>query len=75
MKLIIRVDASTGIGTGPVMRCLALAQALQDEGGETIFAIATHAPNLESRLKSEGMKVVHLDVELGSVEDASDTSA
>lgn len=75
MKLLIRVDASTKIGTGHVMRCLALAQALQDEGGEAIFALATHAPNLESRLKSEGMKVVHLEIEAGSVEDASETSA
>jgi UDP-2,4-diacetamido-2,4,6-trideoxy-beta-L-altropyranose hydrolase len=75
MKLLIRVDASTEIGTGHVMRCLALAQALQDEGGEAIFALATHAPNLESRLKSEGMKVVHLEIEAGSVEDASETSA
>lgn len=74
MKLIIRVDASTQIGTGHVMRCLALAQAFQDEGVEAIFALANHAPNLESRLKSEGMKVVHLDVEMGSVEDASETS-
>jgi UDP-2,4-diacetamido-2,4,6-trideoxy-beta-L-altropyranose hydrolase len=74
MKLLIRVDASTKIGTGHVMRCLALAQALQDESGEAIFALATHAPSLESRLKSEGMKVVHLDVEFGSIEDASQTS-
>ncbi|MGD1809774.1 UDP-2,4-diacetamido-2,4,6-trideoxy-beta-L-altropyranose hydrolase [Dapis sp. BLCC M126] len=74
MKLLIRVDASTKIGTGHVMRCLALAQALQDEGGEAIFALATHAPNLESRLRSEGMKVVHIDVKLGSTEDASETS-
>jgi len=75
MKVLIRVDASTEIGTGHVMRCLALAQVLQDEGGEAIFVLATHAPNLESRLKSEGMKVVHLDVEMGSIEDASETSA
>jgi UDP-2,4-diacetamido-2,4,6-trideoxy-beta-L-altropyranose hydrolase len=75
MKLLIRVDASTQIGSGHVMRCLALAQALQDEGGEAIFALATHAPNLESRLKSEGMKVVRLGVEAGTVEDASKASA
>jgi UDP-2,4-diacetamido-2,4,6-trideoxy-beta-L-altropyranose hydrolase len=75
MKILIRVDASTQIGTGHIMRCLALAQVLQDEGGEAIFVLATHAPNLESRLKSEGMKVVHLDVEMGSIEDASETSA
>ncbi|MDY7003478.1 MAG: UDP-2,4-diacetamido-2,4,6-trideoxy-beta-L-altropyranose hydrolase [Cyanobacteriota bacterium] len=74
MKILIRVDASTQIGTGHVMRCLALAQAVQGEGGEAIFALATHPANLESRLKAEGMKVVHLPVEPGSIGDASETS-
>ena len=75
MKLLIRVDASTRIGTGHVMRCLALAQAVRDEGGEAIFAVATHTPNLESRLKAEGMTVVYLPVEASSVRDAHETSA
>lgn len=74
MNLIIRTDASAKIGTGHVMRCLALAQAIQDEGGEIIFVLATCTPNLESRLKAEGMQVVHLGVKVGSVQDARETS-
>ncbi|MHC5737311.1 UDP-2,4-diacetamido-2,4,6-trideoxy-beta-L-altropyranose hydrolase [Nostoc sp.] len=74
MKLFIRADASTQIGTGHVMRCLALAQAWQDAGGQAIFVMATEAANLKTRLKSEGMEVIHLPIQLGSTEDAEETA-
>jgi UDP-2,4-diacetamido-2,4,6-trideoxy-beta-L-altropyranose hydrolase len=73
MKLFIRADASTTIGTGHVMRCLALAQAWQDADGKVIFVMATEAPDLKTRLKSEGMEVIHLPIEIGSAEDAEET--
>ncbi|MHC5936951.1 UDP-2,4-diacetamido-2,4,6-trideoxy-beta-L-altropyranose hydrolase [Nostoc sp.] len=76
MKLFIRVDASTQIGTGHVMRCLALAQAWQDAGGQVIFVMATEVPDLKTRLKAEGMEVIHLPlpVQIGSAEDAEATA-
>ena len=36
-SLVIRADATTAMGTGHVMRCIALAQAWQDHGGKVTF--------------------------------------
>ncbi len=58
--LIIRADASLAIGTGHTMRCLALAQAWQDAGGDVVFAMAQSTPSVEDQLRSEHMGVFHV---------------
>jgi len=68
--LILRSDASTAMGTGHVMRSLALAQAWQDAGGRPVFAIAETAPAIRERLLAENMEVAPLEASAGGEDDA-----
>ncbi|MCA2879571.1 MAG: UDP-2,4-diacetamido-2,4,6-trideoxy-beta-L-altropyranose hydrolase [Microcystis sp. M046S1] len=72
-NLIFRADASAQIGTGHVMRCLALAQAWNTQSGKTTFVMAGQSSALEARLRSEDIDVVYLSAKAGSNEDAQQT--
>lgn len=54
---MIRADASTKIGIGHLMRCLALAQAWKDTGGQVIFITACQSEELLQRLREEGFDI------------------
>src|SRR5262249_56439759 len=43
LRVVIRADAGPQIGAGHLMRCLALAQALQDRGGRARFVMSVSA--------------------------------
>jgi UDP-2,4-diacetamido-2,4,6-trideoxy-beta-L-altropyranose hydrolase len=71
--LLIRADASAEIGTGHVMRCVALAQAWRDGGGHVIFALGPGGGEILGRLLSEGFEVLEISAEAGGAEDAAQT--
>ncbi len=72
-RIIFRADASAEIGTGHVMRCLALAQALIDGGGEAIFAMSEVTEKLAERLEKEKCKIIRLDSRPYGEEDVNET--
>jgi len=58
--LILRADADSRIGTGHVMRCIALGQAWQDAGGEVVFITCCENAALLQRLRDEQFTVIGL---------------
>jgi UDP-2,4-diacetamido-2,4,6-trideoxy-beta-L-altropyranose hydrolase len=68
--LLFRSDANVFIGTGHVMRCLAIAQAWQDVGGEALFAAGEMPEGLRSRLRAHGLPFAPIEATPGSLEDA-----
>ena len=54
MKIVFRADASIDMGTGHIMRCLTLAEALQKKGVACHFICREHQGNLLSLIHDKG---------------------
>lgn len=54
MRIVFRADASLQIGTGHVMRCLTLADALAMKGADCEFICRAHEGNLIEFIRSKG---------------------
>lgn len=57
LKAVFRTDASLDIGTGHVMRCLTLADALRNQGVECHFICREYPGHLVSRIRAAGHEV------------------
>ena len=68
MRVVFRVDASLQMGTGHVMRCLTLAQALKDNGANVEFICRKHKGNLIDKIRLNEFDVHELEV-LEEVDD------
>jgi UDP-2,4-diacetamido-2,4,6-trideoxy-beta-L-altropyranose hydrolase len=54
MKIAIRADASIAIGSGHIMRCLALADGLREQGASIAFITRTATGPLAARILEQG---------------------
>lgn len=62
-RIAFRVDASLEIGSGHVMRCLTLADALQTQGAECHFLCREHLGHLVELIETRGFTVHRLPQE------------
>lgn len=60
LRIAFRADASVEIGSGHVMRCLTLAEALRAQGADCRFITRTLPGNLITRIEAEGYPVTPL---------------
>lgn len=74
MNVCFRADASLAIGSGHVMRCLTLADALRTRGAVCHFLTRAHAGNLISTIRQRGHDVTALPDCGGTVPVKDDSS-
>ena len=60
MKIIFRTDSSMDIGTGHVMRCLTLAEALHNKGAKVSFICRDLRGNLNDFVERKGFTLYRL---------------
>jgi UDP-2,4-diacetamido-2,4,6-trideoxy-beta-L-altropyranose hydrolase len=74
VRVAFRADASLVIGTGHVMRCLTLADALRERGAECVFLSRDHRANLHQIVEARGHSILSLGgIDDESIQDSSTT--
>ena len=73
-QLVFRADASPAIGSGHLLRCLAIAEAWHDLGGRSRFVCSPDSAAWFPRLSREGCEITELDAPRTSPADAAATA-
>lgn len=71
--LYIRADATVEIGTGHIMRCIALAQAWKKRGGTVTFLSGCTSKPLVQRIKAEGFELCAIEKQWPHPQDVQQT--
>src|SRR5688572_29117437 len=71
MRVAIRADASSVMGTGHVRRCLSLAEALRQAGAHVEFITRALGIDSAAKIQSAGFPVHLLSAPAGSVQDSN----
>ena len=76
MNIFFRVDASSKIGSGHVIRCLTLAKVLKKQGAKCKFICRDHNNNLIKKIKEKDFKVIVIPSasKFKSIQSAKDKS-
>ena len=76
MKVVFRVDASTRMGIGHLMRCLTLAESLRERGAQLRFICREHTGSLIALLQQKAIPVTVLTVTVvNDITDSDDYAA
>ncbi|WP_417536726.1 UDP-2,4-diacetamido-2,4,6-trideoxy-beta-L-altropyranose hydrolase [Methylophaga sp.] len=75
MRIAFRADASVQIGTGHVMRCLTLADALRAQGHECFFICRDHPGNLSEVIAQRGFELYLLSQEMRALHSTGSEDA
>ena len=71
-EIVIRVDASTKMGIGHVMRCITLAKKLSENNCNITFLCKQHNGHINHFIESSGFKVITLSKPIRNIDNESD---
>ena len=69
MRIVFRADASTQMGSGHIMRCMCLAEALQKHQAQIWFIVRHITDYLEQILRDKGFQVILLPDQNSQTDD------
>lgn len=71
-QIVIRVDSSTRMGTGHVMRCLTLAKKLKENNCHITFLCKQHNGHLNNFITASGFELISLSKPINNIDNEQD---